>query len=81
MMRLRNTGFETYESYTVFHKVYTSVCLCLLFRAVRQAMKSRESPDVQAAILAVHLGLIDEAEKILAGIYCTVQHCTIITVQ
>jgi hypothetical protein len=34
---------------------------------VRQAMKSRESPDVQAAILAVHLGLIDEAENILAG--------------
>jgi hypothetical protein len=32
-------------------------------------MKSRESPDVQAAILAVHLGLVDEAEKILAGIY------------
>jgi hypothetical protein len=30
-------------------------------------MKSRESPDVQAAILAVHLGLIDEAENILAG--------------
>ncbi len=30
-------------------------------------MKSRESPDVQDAILAVHLGLIDEAENILAG--------------
>ncbi len=39
----------------------------MLYRAVRQAMKSRESPDVQAAILAVHLGLVDEAENILAG--------------
>ena len=30
-------------------------------------MKSRESPDVQAAILAVHLGMIEEAEQILIG--------------
>ena len=47
-------------------------------------MKSRESPDVQAAILAVHLGMIEEAEQILIGtvkVYslclnlgCTSQH-------
>ncbi|XP_023331155.1 intraflagellar transport protein 140 homolog [Eurytemora carolleeae] len=36
-------------------------------RAVRQAVKSKESPEVQAAILAVHLGMIEEAEHILVG--------------
>jgi hypothetical protein len=51
----------TGKSITFFYSVF----LCC--RAVRQAMKSRESPDVQDAILAVHLGLIDEAENILAG--------------
>ena len=38
-----------------------------MFRAVRQAVKSKESPDVQAAILAVHLGMVEEAEHILIG--------------
>ncbi len=34
-------------------------------RAVRQAIKSQEPAEVQAAILAVHLGMLDEAEQIL----------------
>ena len=36
-------------------------------RAVRKAIKSKEEPDVQAAILAVHLDMLDEAEKLLMG--------------
>ena len=32
-------------------------------------MKSKEHPDVQAAVLAVHLGMIEEAEQILIGLY------------
>ena len=38
-----------------------------LCRAVRQTMKSKEHPDVQAAVLAVHVGMIEEAEQILIG--------------
>ena len=36
-------------------------------RAVRKAIKSKEDPDVQAAILAVHLNMLEEAERLLIG--------------
>ena len=36
-------------------------------RAVCKAIQSKEEPDVQAAILAVHLNMLDEAEQLLAG--------------
>ena len=36
-------------------------------RAVRKAIKSKEEPNVQAAILAVHLNMLEEAEKLLIG--------------
>ena len=36
-------------------------------RAVRKCIKSKEEPDVQAAILAVHLNMLDEAEQLLIG--------------
>ena len=36
-------------------------------RAVRKAIRSKEEPDVQAAILAVHLNMLEEAEQLLSG--------------
>ena len=36
-------------------------------RAVRKAVRSKEEPDVQAAILAVHLNMLEEAERLLIG--------------
>ena len=35
-------------------------------RAVREAIRDKEEPGVQAAILAVHLGMLTEAEQLLA---------------
>ena len=34
-------------------------------RAVRKAIRSKEAPEVQAAILAVHLNMVTEAEQLL----------------
>ena len=38
--------------------------ICCYFR---KAIKSKEEPDVQAAILAVHLNMLEEAEQLLIG--------------
>ena len=58
--------------FLVFQVVFT--VSYFVYRAVRQAVRSKESPEVQAAILAVHLGMIEEAEHILVGKYILAVH-------